>query len=113
MLERHAIIFEQLHIRSDAFLLIGREPTPPFAELVGELDLTCHPVHIMPSMACSVKWMRRMRDTSVRLIKLRKAFDRPRPALHWALSGWCIAGFMNHNGAQFGLRNWFLRIAPR
>jgi hypothetical protein len=59
VLERHAIIFEQLHIRSDAFLLIGREPTPPFAELVGELDLTCHPVHIMPLVACAVKWARR------------------------------------------------------
>jgi hypothetical protein len=40
VLERHAIIFEQLHIRSDVFLLIRRETAPSFAELVGELDLT-------------------------------------------------------------------------
>src|ERR1039458_5817699 len=39
------------HVSSDAFLLAGGEPVPPGAKLVGELDLTCHPVHIMIYMA--------------------------------------------------------------
>ena len=52
VLQRHTKLREQLHLGSDAFLLAGIEPVPPGAELIGELDLTCHPVHIMSWMAC-------------------------------------------------------------
>ena len=49
--ERHAVFFEQFHIRADTRLFRSVQMAPPVPELVGELHITCHPVHIMTSMA--------------------------------------------------------------
>jgi hypothetical protein len=53
VLEPHAVFFEQFHICTHTRLLLCRQMVPPVPELIGELHITCHLVHIiMPSMAC-------------------------------------------------------------
>src|SRR5271157_674252 len=45
ILEPHAMILKHLHICANVFLFFRRQAVPPFFELVGEFDLTCHPIH--------------------------------------------------------------------
>src|ERR1022692_732914 len=52
VLERHTVLFEQFHVCAHACLLLCCQMVPPVPELIGELHITCHPVHIMQSMAC-------------------------------------------------------------
>ena len=51
MLERHAVFFKQFHVCAQTRLLLCCQMVPPGPELIGELHITCHLVHIMPSMA--------------------------------------------------------------
>src|SRR5712692_9468 len=53
VLECHTVFFKQFHVCAHTRLLLCCQMVPPVPELIGELYITCHPVHIMPSMACS------------------------------------------------------------
>jgi hypothetical protein len=55
-------------------LFVACEIVPPFTELISEFDLTCHLVHIMPSMACLVNYRKLRGIAAIGLFKLCRAF---------------------------------------